>query len=130
MVGDLPQIHVQRDQIIERRLARRSAAVLRVVLVDEALDHFGLWRQLGQHVLLHAPQDEWLQHVACVGDCLLRCVGGGELLGSFAHRIGVGGVEKGEEREEFLEVVLHGRAGEEERVVCFDLAESLCVTRQ
>ena len=143
MVGDLPQIHVQRDQIIERRLARRSAAVLRVVLVDEtlvhgllcwqhvhALDHFGLWRQLGQNVLLHAPQDEWLQHVACVGDCLLRCVGGDELLGGFAHRIGVRGGEKGEEREELLEVVLHGRAGEEERVVCFDLAESLCVTRQ
>lgn len=87
-------------------------------------------RQHGQHVLLHAPQDEWLQHVACVGDCLLRCVGGGELLGGFAHRLGVRGVEKGEEREELLEVVLHGRAGEEERVVCFDLAESLCVTQQ
>lgn len=39
-------------------------------------------------------------------------------------------MEKGEKREQLLQIVLHGCAGEEECVVRFDFAESLCITQQ
>ena len=140
VVGDLAQVHIQRNKVIEAILFLRvaGAAELRVVLGDVALvqlllrrKHVNalcdvcLWWEFGKNVFLHAAKNEGLQNLSCVLENRLGLFGGCDLFRCLLQFVGARGVEEGEEGEEFGKVVLNGSACEEELVGRSDLAESL-----
>lgn len=141
MVGDLAQVHIQRNKVIEAILFRvTGAAELCVVLGDVALVQFLLCRkhvnalsdaclgwEFGKDVFLHAAKNEGLQNLSCILENRVGLLGGCDFFRGLLQFVGVRGVEEGEEGEELGKVVLNGSAGEEELVGRFDLAESLWV---
>ena len=151
VVGDLAQVHIQRNKVIEAILFLRVAgaadilflrvagvAELRVILGDVALVQLLLRRkhvnalcdvclgwEFGKNVFLHAAKNEGLQNLSCVLENRLGLFGGCDFFRCLLQLVGARRVEEGEEGEEFGKVVLNGSACEEELVGCSDLAESL-----